>query len=328
MINIFYKLDYIKTQKVLITKSFKHSIFYNIYLDYLNLFNLPINVNLISSGPHKRMNNLVKTFKGNKEYAFNKIKFKNNYIVQFDEFGENILNKIISKNSESKILVGPLYNKEYDKKLVDYINKYPNVKKVVASKIAFKNAVYEMGHNIDPKRVVTFPSGIIDEDTLNRHLKYKNRKNKCLIYFKKRPIGDLEKVTNFLNDKNIDYEVFHYGQYANKDLIRFALNSKFGIFMSRPETQGFAAQELLSCNIPLIVWDQKTNYYEDLILSGTTMSYWSNDCGLIVDTFEELKFQFDVFIENLHKFQPINLIKEHLTYEKFKKNLKYEFEHF
>ena len=98
--------------------------------------------------------------------------------------------------------------------------------------------------------------------------------------------------------------------------------------MSRPETQGFAAQELLSCNIPLIVWDQKTNYYEDLILSGTTMSYWSNDCGLIVDTFEELKFQFDVFIENLHKFQPINLIKEHLTYEKFKKNLKYEFEHF
>ena len=66
MINIFYKLDYIKTQKVLITKSFKHSIFYNIYLDYLNLFNLPINVNLISSGPHKRMNNLVKTFKGNK----------------------------------------------------------------------------------------------------------------------------------------------------------------------------------------------------------------------------------------------------------------------
>ena len=49
------------------------------------------------------------------------------------------------------------------------------------------------------------------------------------------------------------------------------------------------------------------------------MSYWSNDCGLIVDTFEELKFQFDVFIKNLHKFQPINLIKEHLTYEKFKR---------
>lgn len=274
------------------------------------------------------MNNLVKTFKGDREYAFNKIKFKNNYIVQFDKFGENILNNIILKNSESKILVGPLYNKEYDKKLVDYINKYPNIKKVVASKIAFKNAVYEMGHNIDPKRVVTFPSGIIDEETLYSNLKYKNRKDKCLIYFKKRPSDDLEKVINLLNDKNIDYEVFRYGEYANKDLIRSALNSKFGIFMSRPETQGFAAQELLSCNIPLIVWDQKTNYYEDLILSGTTMSYWSNDCGLIVDTFEELKFKFDVFIQNLHKFQPINLIKEYLTYEKFKKNLKYEFEHF
>ena len=252
MINIFYKLDYIKTQKVFITKVLSIQFFYNIYLDYLNFFNLPINVNLISSGPHKRMNNLVKTFKGDREYAFNKIKFKNNYIVQFDKFGENILNNIILKNSESKILVGPLYNKEYDKKLVDYINKYPNIKKVVASKIAFKNAVYEMGHNIDPKRVATFPSGIIDEDTLYSNLKYKNRKDKCLIYFKKRPSDDLEKVITLLNDKNIDYEVFH-GEYANKDLIRSALNSKFGIFMSRPETQGFAAQELLSCNIPLIV---------------------------------------------------------------------------
>ena len=55
------------------------------------------------------MNNLVKTFKGNKEYAFNKIKFKNNYIIQFDEFGENILNKIISKNSELKNFTCILY---------------------------------------------------------------------------------------------------------------------------------------------------------------------------------------------------------------------------
>ena len=142
------------------------------------------------------MNNLVKHLREIKSTHLIKLNLKNNYIVQFDEFGENILNKIISK-IQNHNFVGPLYNKEYDKKLVDYINKYPNVKKVVASKIAFKNAVYEMGHNIDPKRVVTFPSGIIDEDTLNRHLKYKNRKNKCLIYFKKRPIGDLEKVTNF-----------------------------------------------------------------------------------------------------------------------------------
>ena len=50
------------------------------------------------------MNNL-KTFKGDREYAFNKIKFKNNYIVQFDKFGENILNNIILKKLESKILL-------------------------------------------------------------------------------------------------------------------------------------------------------------------------------------------------------------------------------
>ena len=42
-----------------------------------------------------------------------------------------------------------------------------------------------MGHNIDPKRVVTFPSGIIVEDTLNRHLKYKNRKKNVLYISRK-----------------------------------------------------------------------------------------------------------------------------------------------
>ena len=50
----------------------------------------------------------------------------------------------------------------------------------------------------------------------------------------------------------------------------------------------------------MFVWDQKTNAYEDKKLSGTTMSYW-DDCGLIVDTFEEFIDKFPVFLKNLNK---------------------------
>ena len=73
------------------------------------------------------------------------------------------------------------------------------------------------------------------------------------------------------------------------------MKSDFGIFMSRPETQGFAAQELLSCNLPMFVWDQKVNAYEDKKLSGTTMSYW--DDRFLVDTFEEFIDKFPTFLK-------------------------------
>ena len=48
----------------------------------------------------------------------------------------------------------------------------------------------------------------------------------------------------------------------------------FGIIMSRPETQGFGIQEIMACNLPLIVWDQTTNdmntlrFLELLLLFG------------------------------------------------------------
>ena len=60
MINIFYNPNYIKTEKVWITKSFKYSHLYNTYLDLMYLLNKPVKNSLIFSGPHKRMNNLVK----------------------------------------------------------------------------------------------------------------------------------------------------------------------------------------------------------------------------------------------------------------------------
>ena len=62
MINIFYNPNYIKTKKVLITKNFKYSILYNFLIDIAYFFNFSISDNLLSSGPHKRMNNLIKTF--------------------------------------------------------------------------------------------------------------------------------------------------------------------------------------------------------------------------------------------------------------------------
>ena len=328
MINIFYNINYIKTPKVFITKSFKYSVFYNLYLDILYKFNLPIQNNLIKSGPHKRINNLIKTFRPDSDYVFNRVKYENSYIVQFDDFGEKILKRILQQSGNNKILIGPLYNSEYDSKLIKYIDKYPNIKKVVASKPAYINAMFEMGVDIDKNKIATFPSGVISDKNLQKNIKLKKNYEKCLIYFKKRPDHELDKIINFVESKNIEYKVFKYGEYKNRELKKYALEAKFGIFMSRPETQGFAAQELLSCNLPLLVWDQKVTIYEDLELSGTTVSYWNESCGMIVDNYEELTNCFQHFYNNIPEYSPFELIRDELTYEKFKAKLEYEFNNF
>jgi hypothetical protein len=228
MINIFYNPNYIKTEKVWITRSFKYSHLYNIYIDLMYSLNKPIKNSLITSGPHKRMNNLVKTFKNDTRFLFNNLMHDYSYIVQFDSFGEKILQNIISnKNDNTKVLIGPLYNLEYDSKLVEYIKQYSFINKVVASEIAFINAAFEMGHDISPKNISVFPSGVISLDDLEKNISQKESSGECIIYFKKRPDKHLELVKNYLEKINIKYQVFSYGNYDNGELIKAAKLADF-----------------------------------------------------------------------------------------------------
>ena len=92
MLNIFYNPIYIKQKKVFLTKQFKHSIFSNYLIDFCYIFNLSINENFIQSGPHKRMNNLIKTFKEDKEAS-----------IQMDEV-DYFAAKYSSKSSNIKTI--------------------------------------------------------------------------------------------------------------------------------------------------------------------------------------------------------------------------------
>ena len=87
MINIFYNTNYIKSKKVLLTRHLKHSILINLIIDCCYFLNIPIMESFIQSGPHKRMNNLIKTFKNDLDISFNKLIYSNSYVVQYDQFG-------------------------------------------------------------------------------------------------------------------------------------------------------------------------------------------------------------------------------------------------
>lgn len=320
MINVFFNTDYIKPKTVFLTKSFRFSKFYSLYLTIYSLLNLPINEKFIYSGPHKRMNNALKTFKNNPEYSINKKVYENSYILQFDKFGQNILNKLLNDNNNSFILVGPLFSIKEERLLNKIINENKNVKKLVASEIAKKNTV-EMDKNFDLSKCVVCPSGVVQKKEVAKSLEIKNRNNRCLVYYKKRPKEHLDKIISILSEHGIEFDLFEYGKYDNHQLKKIAKQNKFGIILSRPETQGFGIQELMSCNLPLFVWDQNINYYENFEISGTTVSTWGNNCGVVESNEKKLNISFNKFLDEIDRYNPAELVLEKLTFEKFRENL-------
>ena len=76
------------------------------------------------------------------------------------------------------------------------------------------------------------------------------------VYFKSRNHKELNAIVNFLQSKNIEFRLFHYtARYSEEEYITCLQNSKYGIWLGCHESQGFALEEALSCNVPLLVWN-------------------------------------------------------------------------
>jgi len=322
MLNVFYNPDYfIRSQKrILLTRQIQFSIFLNLLISIFYKFNLPYPKNLIFSGPQMRMNHLIRTFKSEKLVSFNKMKYNHTYIVQFDSFGEEVLKKIILKqNPLTKVLVGPLFDIDMDIRLNEYIKNYNFIKKIVASNASLRYQETLFG-DVFLRDTFVIPAGIAAERDL-KTVKFNNKEIDCLIYFKKRSNLELNLLIKVLKNNNLTYKVLKYGHYKNTTLEKLAKKCSFGIILDKTESQGFAIQNLMSLNLPLLVWDYNINMYENIKLVGTTVPFWDSNCGIKFKNIDELISVLPKFLENIHNFSPANFIKENLTYEIFRQNL-------
>ena len=329
MINIFFNKSYFARDKIFLTKQIKYSKLAEPYYWLCYKYNIPISNNFIYSGPQKRINHIIKAFNKDEMFKTNKHTFNNSYIVQFDKYGKNILNNILNSDKKNqKILIGPLMDLASAEELVNITNQHNNIKILVASKSAYKNLLEEYGFPVKEENIHIAPSGIIEEKELIKNYSIRRKNDHCLIYFKKRDDSELEVVINLLKKNKITFDLFKYGNYKNKKLIQSGKKSKFGIILARTESQGFAIQELLSLNLPLLVWDYTKNKYGEHNLTGTSVSYWSDDCGIKFERDSQLITSFDKLLNNIDIFNPTRLIEKELTYEKYKTNLLDIFDNF
>ena len=164
-------------------------------------------------------------------------------------------------------------------------------------------------------KIFLWPVGI---DTYHfRDMSNDEKTNDCLIYFKQRDGNELSKVISLLNEFNQSYEIIEYGKYDEEQFLNTLSRSKYSIVIDNTESQGIAIQEMMSTNIPLLVWDRTFwDYYgPEHICDSTSVPYWDDKCGVKFDNENDLKSSFTYFLNNISNFNSREYILENLTLE-------------
>jgi arsenate reductase-like glutaredoxin family protein len=185
-------------------------------------------------------------------------------------------------------------------------------------------------------KIRSWPVGI-DLDNFDRKKDGDNGSNKTLVYFKQRDKAILENTKQLLKNKNIEYEVIHYGFYKEEEYKRALNESKLCIWIGCSESQGIALQEALATGIPMIVLDAKSlfdavsenkkGYYDYKVpksldnIETSSAPYFDDRCGLKIDNIGELDKSIDYILDNIDTLLPREYIEENLSLEISSKKL-------
>jgi hypothetical protein len=128
----------------------------------------------------------------------------------------------------------------------------------------------------------------------------------------------LERVTRHLDQKGRSYEVLRYGQHRHDRFLHLARRSRALLFLCEHETQGLACQEAMSCNVPVLAWDEGVlvdPQQQRFIPPGLTVSsvpYFDHRCGerFRIDAFEGT---FATFWDKLPHYAPRQYILDNLS---------------
>lgn len=262
-------------------------------------------------GPQKVYNNLQKGLESlGVNYSHNDPNPKNGFVTVFLNKHNSIQSNLINNSFVGpNICVLPIDDR------IMMEQKYQ--KTIVPSKWV-KNLYSKW---IPAEKICTWAVGI-DTDLFSD--KSNNEKtNDCLIYFKRRSSEELNIIKNFLKEKKQSFVLLEYGKYNEAQFIDVITKSKYGIILDNTESQGIAIQEMMSCNLPLLVWDAScwTDRGEIYKIEATSIPYWGNDCGLAFTNESKLGETFDKFIKNLENYKPRNFILKNLTLELCAKKL-------
>jgi hypothetical protein len=160
------------------------------------------------------------------------------------------------------------------------------------------------------------------------------KENKYFIYFKDRHSSYYDQIITMINKFKLDYEmkVFVYGTYKDQEFLEYIGKSKFGIWIGRHESQGFALEEALSSDCPLFICDvisMKDQYnknkpsYNNISydLPATSAPYFDDTCGMIHKNGSDIEQDFKDFLSKLSQYNPRQYVLNNLSTKQFINNI-------
>lgn len=165
----------------------------------------------------------------------------------------------------------------------------------------------------------------VDTDTFNESKPITERK-KVFVYLKHRDPNEFLFLKHYFLLKNIEYKIFDYNiQYNEKEYIDYLQEAKYGIWIGCHESQGFALEEALSCNVPLFVWNVKSMKQEHECghpdVPATSIPYWDSRCGEFFYDVDDFQLKFKEFLSKLEQYKPRDYILENLSIDVCKNKL-------
>lgn len=149
----------------------------------------------------------------------------------------------------------------------------------------------------------------------------------CIVYVKRRSHSLVKKALALLLQKGLQYKFFKYGSYKEEEYKTSLHRTKFMLVLDAHESQGFALEEAMSCNVPLLVMDATSMYdemnednqsstYKHLRpkkLVATSVPYWSDICGIKIQSVDDLSDAMDTMMNTYSQYEPRKYILETLS---------------
>ena len=261
---------------------------------------------LTMNGPHKVINNLIKSLDQEKiDYATNEEKYEHNFLVQYDATAHEKHSKI----EQDTTIIGPqvwLFD-GYGQFLIENQNYY---KKIIAPSQWVKDKFINK-FSLPEDKVAVWPVGIEEFNNI-REPNYD-----CLIYFKRRDQSELDVVKKFLVSNGLSYRMVEYGTYGEDGFKQLVNSAKFCFLINGTESQGIAVQEIMSMGVPIIAWDIKEwlDQGEAYRVPATSIPYWDERCGEVFYDIDELPVTFSKFYATLDQYDPKAFIKDNLSFK-------------
>jgi hypothetical protein len=135
-------------------------------------------------------------------------------------------------------------------------------------------------------------------------------------------------IIHILSKKNLSFKEIQYGKYTPMEFKKMLYSCKAMIFLSEHESQGIAYQECLSCDLPILAWDQGWCLDPNRFIWGqehipaSSVPYFDKRCGEKFKCIKDFQENLEIFLYNLNTkiYQPRCFILENLTLEKCAKN--------